>query len=270
MRYFFLAFFLLCSWFAQAQKEPRQVIALSNDRLPLLTFFRPAKGQSNGTAIIICPGGAYAFRSDDGEGVEPAKAFNAAGITAFLLDYRLPAGDDTIPLHDAQSAIKYIRIHAKDYHIDPDKIGILGFSAGGHLASTAGTHFRNATERPDFMVLVYPVISMAGSLTNKWTRDNLLGKDLSPEKTKLYSNEWQVTDSTPGAFIVHSMDDHGVKVANSLYFEAALLQHQVPAELFLYARGGHAFGVENKAATVQWTGACIDWIKQQKWKKTSQ
>ena len=247
--------------------KPQQVIALSNEKLPLLTIFQPEKDLSKGTAIIICPGGAYAFRSELGEGINPAKKFSEAGITAFVLDYRLPAGNDTLPLHDAQLAITYLRTHAKEFHIDPVKIGILGFSAGGHLASTAGTHFTSNVNRPDFMVLVYAVISFADSITHTWTREELLGKNnITPERIKLYSNELQVTDSTPGAFIVHAMDDPGVPVENSLYFQAALLQHHVPAELFIYAHGGHGFDINNNTATVQWTVECIDWIKQMKWK----
>ena len=252
--------------------KPREFISLSpGGDLPLLTLFRAKKDRSKGTAVIVCSGGAYAFRSDGGEGVGegvPAcRKLQDAGITAFLLDYRLPAGNDTVPLHDVQLAIKYIRANAKAFHLDPRKIGILGFSAGGHLAATADTHFKNAAERPDFMVLVYPVISMADSLTHPWSRSNLLGGDTTPENIKLYSNELQVTENTPGAFIVHSMDDDGVKVDNSLYFEAALEQHRVPVKLFLYAKGGHGFGIVNRTATVQWTDSCIDWIKQMKWKE---
>ena len=247
---------------------PREFISLSpSDDLALLTVFRPRKDLSKGTAVIVCSGGAYAFRFDGGEGVPACRKLQDAGITAFLLDYRLPAGNDTVPLHDAQSAIRYLQAHAKAFRLDPHKIGILGFSAGGHLASTTGTHFKNAAERPDFMVLVYPVISMADSLTHKWTRKELLGDTVTAEKIRLYSNELQVTDSTPGAFIVHAMDDDGVPVANSLYFEAALLQHHIPVQVFLYAHGGHGFSVNNKTATVQWTGACMDWIKQMKWEK---
>jgi len=245
-----------------------EIISLSkNEDLPRLTVYRPKKDRSKGTAVIVCSGGAYAFRSDGGEGIPACEKLNQAGIAAFLLDYRLPKGNDTVPLHDALAAIRYLRMNARHFHLNPHRIGILGFSAGGHLASTAGTHFKDAAERPDFMVLLYPVISFADSLTHKWTREELLGKTATAEKIRLYSNELQVTDSTPGTFMAHAMDDDGVPVANSLYFQAALLQHRVPVELFLYAHGRHGFSVDNKTATVQWTDACMDWIKQMKWRK---
>ena len=144
----------------------------------------------------------------------------------------------------------------------------MGFSAGGHLAATLGTHFKNADERPSFIVLAYPVISMTDSLTHNRSRSELLGKEITSGKINYYSNELQVTGLTPGTFIVHAIDDQSVKVQNSLYFEAALLQHNVPVQLFLYAHGGHGFGISNKTATVQWIDGCIDWIKQMKWKDT--
>jgi len=265
------AVFIVVSLFPILLFAQDEVIHLSGqDDLPTLTVFRPAKDKSNGTAVIVCAGGAYAFRSDDGEGISPCKMFRDSGITAFLLDYRLPKGNDTIPLHDAHSAIKYIRAHYMVFNIDTNKVGILGFSAGGHLASTAGTHYRDARERPDFMVLVYAVVSMADSLTHERTRSELMGNAITPEKIKLYSNELQVTDSTPSTFLVHAMDDPGVPVANSLYFEAALLQHHVLVQLWLYLNGGHAFDIHNATAKVQWTDDCIWWIKKMKWKKDNE
>jgi acetyl esterase/lipase len=263
MKNLFFILFLFLSGTAYSQA----IIQLSNQDLPKLTAFLPKKDLSKGAAVIVCPGGAYAFRSDAGEGISPCKMLQDSGITAFLLDYRLPGGNDTIPLHDAHAAIKYIRAHYREFNIDTNKVGILGFSAGGHLASTAGTHYRDTRERPDFMVLVYAVISMADSLTHERTRRELMGNTITPEKIKLYSNELQVTDNTPGAFIVHAMDDPGVPVANSLYFEAALLQHHVPVQLWLYLNGGHAFDIHNAAVKVQWTDDCIDWIKKMKWRK---
>jgi len=235
--------------------------------LKLLTAFKPAKDLPKGTAVIVCSGGAYAFRSDAGEGIPTCKLLQQNGITAFLLDYNLPKGNDTVPLHDALAAINFIRINSKVYNIDPHKIGILGFSAGGHLASSAGTHFHDENDRPDFMVLIYPVISFADSITHKWSRTELLGKNITQVKIKLYSNELQVIDSTSGSFIAHAMDDEGVPVANSLYFQAALSQHHVPNQIFLYAHGGHAFDIHNRTADVQWTEECIPWIKEMKWRK---
>jgi acetyl esterase/lipase len=198
----------------------------------------------------------------------------AAGITAFLLDYRIPKAEkmdqkEVIPLTDAQRAIQYVREHAKDYKIDTTKVGIMGFSAGGHLVSTVGTHFTttllsnplNTNLRPDFMVLIYPVISFADSLTHKQSRQNLIGPDFSLERIRYYSNELQVTDNTPPTYITHGIDDKVVSVANSLYFAAALKQHHVPVQLFLYEKGAHGYGAYNKLAEVQWIDDCIDWIR---------
>jgi acetyl esterase/lipase len=263
MRSFFFVFLIFFSGVVRSQ----EVIRLSNDVLPTLRVFRPSKDSSKGIGLIVCSGGAYAFRSDAREGIPACKILRDAGITTFLLDYDLPEGNDTLPLHDAYEAIRFIRLNAAVYKIDKKKVGILGFSAGGHLASTAGTHFRNANERPDFMVLVCPVISMADSITHTWSRSNLFGSEVTPKKIKLYSNEVQVSDSTPGTFIVHAIDDDKVKVGNSLFFEAALLQHHVPVQLFLYAQGGHAFNLQNKTAAVQWTGDCTEWIIKKKWRK---
>jgi len=262
-----LAFIFLFGLWAYLSVAQEVIHLLPGSDLPKLTVYRPAKDESKGTAVIICPGGAYAFRTEGAEGVIPALKLNEAGITAFVLDYRLPNGNDTLPLHDAQVAITYIRLHHKDLKIDAHKIGILGFSAGGHLAATAGTHFKDEEERPDFMILAYPVISMTDSLTHAWSREDLLGKQPDTAKIRLYSNELQVTDQTPGTFITHAMDDPGVSVKNSLYFEAALLQHHVPVKLFLYAHGGHGYTINNKTAKVQWTDACIDWLKTEGWKR---
>lgn len=247
---------------------------------PRLTLYRPNTNKKSNIAVIVCSGGAYAGRANSVEGIPACKKLNEAGITAFLLDYRVPKEakmfhKEQVPLMDAQRAILYVREHAKEYHIDPHQIGIMGFSAGGHLVSTVGTHFNstlltNAAKtslRPDFMILVYPVISFADSLTHMGSRQNLIGPDLSPEKITYYSNELQVTDDTPPAYITHGMDDKVVKVANSLYFSAALRQHHVPVELFLYEKGKHGYGVDNKQATVQWIDDCIQWILQRYWKR---
>jgi acetyl esterase/lipase len=260
-----LLFLVLLAGRLQAQEV---IHLIPGSDLPKLTVYRPAKPPRHGAAVIICPGGAYAFRSDRGEGTLPAMRLAAGGITGLVLDYRLPKGNDTLPLHDALLAVRYVRTHSRAFKLDPAKIGIMGFSAGGHLAATAGTHFRDAAERPDFMVLGYAVISMADSLTHAWTKRELLGTHPDSAKVRLYSDDLQVTENTPGAFITHAMDDPGVSVKNSLYFEAALWQHHVPAQLFLYAHGGHAYGVDNRSAKVQWIDACIAWIKKEGWKKT--
>lgn len=244
-----------------------------NAEMPTLTVFRP-ENQGNGTAIIICSGGSYARRANEEEGLPAAKMFAQAGITAFLLDYRLPHGltsvHDSIPFSDTQAAIRYIRENANNYHIRKSKIGIIGFSAGGHLVSTVITHssedFGNShsitSARPDFAVLVYPVISMQDNLTHVISRWNLLGKVPSEDQKNKFSNELQVKSDTPPVFIVHALDDRDVKVDNSLLFAAALRQQRIPVEMFLYAKGGHGFGIDNRTAQVQWTEPAIEWIKQ--------
>ena len=232
---------------------------------PYLTVFK-AEGQKTKTAVMICSGGSYGRTADGVEGIPAAMLLAQNGITAFLLDYRLPEGNDSIPLIDAQACTRYIRAHGKFYGIEPDKIGAMGFSAGGHLVSTLETHFDRGS-RPDFGVLVYPVISMTEELTHHRSRVNLLGSNITPENISKYSNELQVTADTPPTFIVAAVDDGEVKVTNSLLFEAALRQNGVPVEMFLYATGGHGFGISNRAARMQWTDLAIPWITCEQWKR---
>jgi acetyl esterase/lipase len=244
------------------------ILRISNVSIPSLTMYRPAVSAAKATAVIICPGGGYGILAAGHEGSDIAKVFNEWGIVAFVLKYRLP--DDAImidkmigPLQDAQRAIQMVRQNARQWNIDPDKIGIMGFSAGGHLASTASTHFnkavidnpRNISLRPDFSILIYPVISFTDSLTHKGSRNNLIGKDISAEKIKEYSNELQVNAKTPPAFLVHAKDDGGVK-----YYEA-LLKNKVPAELRLYEHGGHGFGLNNTTTTDKWMERLKTWLK---------
>ena len=208
-----------------------------------------------------------------------AKKLNEAGIAAFVLKYRIP-DDLTIvdksigPLQDAQRSIQIVRENAKKWHVDTSKVGIMGFSAGGHLASTVGTHFqksyidnpKHTNLRPAFMILIYPVISFADSLTHLQTRSQLIGPNITSEKIKEYSNELLVTPQTPPTFISHAIDDKDVPVANSLYFIAALQQNHVPVEVFLYDKGGHGFfHVDPKG--VQWIDNCIKWLKKGSWLK---
>lgn len=247
--------------------------------VPTLTIFKPAKERNNGAAVIVCPGGGYSGRMSSYEGADPCRKLNEAGITAFLLDYRIP-NDNTmdrkeiVPLTDAQRAIQYVREHAREYRINTDQIGIMGFSAGGHLAATAGTHFtnselpnpKNTSLRPDFMILVYPVISMAQGMTHQGSRENLLGKNPDSTLVRSFSNELQVTSLTSPAYLTHGMDDGLVKVENSLLFYAALQQHKVPASLMLYEHGKHGYGINNKEAQVQWIDECIGWIKNRSYR----
>jgi len=246
---------------------------------PTLTVYSPAAGRATGTAVVVCPGGGYVHLAMTHEGTDVCKWLNSLGITAFLLKYRLPSDetmvDKTIgPLQDAQRAIQVVRERAKDWGINPGAVGIMGFSAGGHLASTAGTHFNHSvienpagvSLRPDFMVLLYPVISFSDSIGHRGSRDNLLGKDPDPVQVQLYSNELQVTDQTPPTFLVHAEDDKTVMVVNSLYFYEALVKHHVPAEMHIFPKGGHGFGMRNPTSGAdQWPDRLAEWMKVNGW-----
>ena len=256
------------------------ILRISKVSEPTLLVFLPPKEKANGTAVIICPGGGYGILAASHEGTDVAKVFNEWGVTAFVLKYRLP--DDSImlqkeigPLQDAQRAIQLVRTEAKKWGIAANKIGIMGFSAGGHLASTAGTHFnhavidnkKNISLRPDFMVLLYPVISFTDSLAHMGSRTNLIGKDAPPEKINYYSNELQVTKETPPTFLVHAKDDGGVKVQNSIAFYDALQKNGVPAEIHLFEKGGHGFGMNNKTTTDKWMDWLKTWMQKNGWVK---
>ena len=231
---------------------------------PTLEIHLPEAGKANGTAIVIIPGGGYGIVSYTNEGTDIAREFNKMGIAAFILKYRLPSdkimADKTIgPLQDAQQAIKTVRMRAKEWGVDTAKVGIIGFSAGGHLASTAGTHFNKSVIdnkekinlRPDFMILMYPVISLTEELMHKGSRDNLIGSNPSIQLTSLYSNNTQVTEKTPPTILIHAGDDKTVKVENSLRFYESLLKCGVPAEMHIYPKGGHGFGVNNRTTPVK-------------------
>ncbi len=246
---------------------------LAKVSLPTLTAFLPAKEKANGTAVIICPGGGYEVLVIQREGYKVAKAFNELGVAAFVLKYRLPSPktmqDQSIgPLQDAQQAIKTVRQQAAAWNIHPDKIGIMGFSAGGHLASTAGTHFNKAyiankeetSLRPDFMLLVYPVISLSKALAHQGSKDHLLGSKPTKQQVRLFSNELQVTPDTPPTLLLHAEDDDVVNVANSIRFFEALKAVSVPAGLHIYPDGRHGF--PTGAAAKDWFNQCRLWMEQ--------
>ena len=260
--------------------ETGKILVISKVTRPTLTVFLPPKGRANGTAIVICPGGGYGIIAAGHEGSDVAKKLNEAGIAAFVLKYRIPNDDAMIdkeygPIEDAQRSIQLVRQHAEQWALDPGRIGIMGFSAGGHLASTAGTHFnrtyienkKGINLRPDFMVLLYPVISFSDSIGHRGSRDNLLGKNPSPEKIREYSNELQVTPQTPPCFLVHAGNDDAVKVQNSLYFYEALQRNGVSAELHVYPKGGHGFGLHNPTTKDQWLDRLENWMDANGWLK---
>jgi len=251
---------------------------VSNVVQPTLSVYLPPKEKANGTAVIICPGGGYARLSIDGEGREVAKRLNEMGVAAFVLKYRLPNDqsqpDKSIaPLMDAQQSIRMVREQATKYNVNPNRIGIMGFSAGGHLASTAGTHFTkpvgqnvSATSvRPDFEVLIYPVISFSEELKHGGSRDNLIGKTPADDQIKLYSNELQVTAQTPPTFLVHAQDDKTVPVRNSIVFYEACTKQGVLAEMHLYPKGGHGFGMHNKTTKDDWVESLQNWLDANGW-----
>jgi acetyl esterase/lipase len=255
-----------------------QILVLGNVTLPTLTIFLPSKQKANGASIVICPGGGYTCVAINHEGYAVAKKLSQSGIAAFVLKYRIPDDRSMInkeigPLQDAQRAIQMVRQHAKQWNLDPNRVGIMGFSAGGHLASTEGTHLNQivienkdrVNLRPDFMILVYPVISFTDSIGHLGSRNQLLGPDPSQAKIKAYSNEWQVTANTPPTFLVHAKNDDVVQVKNSLYFYQALKENKVPTELYLFDKGGHGFGLTNPASDVQWIDLAVGWLQKEGW-----
>ncbi len=245
---------------------------------PTISVFLPPVEKANGTAVIICPGGGYHVLVIGREGRDIAREFNKLGVAAFVLKYRLP--DDRImsdksigPLQDAQMAIQVVRERAGEWNIDAARIGIMGFSAGGHLAATAGTHFENAlidnirgiSLRPDFMILVYPVISFSDSLGHIGSREYLLGKNPSEEQIRFFSNDLQVKKTTPPAFIILAGDDTVVKPENSLRFYDALKRNGVAAEMHIYSSGEHGFLKE--PSFEEWFGRCCYWMQSNGWKR---
>ena len=247
---------------------------------PTITVYLPPKEKANGTAVIIYPGGGYWIVAAGHEGIDVAREFNKMGITAFVVKYRIPY-DSTMknkeigPLQDAQRAIQFVRENASQWKINKNKIGIMGFSAGGHLASTAGTHFQKSyianpkktSLRPDFMILVYPVISFIDTVGHMGSRDQLIGKNPSKEKIKEYSNELQVNSNTPPTFLIHSKDDDVVKVSNATRFQEALQKNKVKNGIYLYDKGGHGYGMNNPTSEVRWMDYVAEWMRKNKFIK---
>jgi len=242
---------------------------------PSLYVFLPPVDKATGTAVLIFPGGGYTALAFNHEGYAIAKWLSDKGIAGIILKYRLPSDlimkDKSIgPLQDAQEAMRTIRRNASKWNIDPHKIGVIGFSAGGHLASTLSTHYDEivyevtdtVSARPDFSLLIYPVITMDSSFTHAGSRRNLIGENPSEEKIIRFSNELQVNDKTPPAFLVHSGDDKSVPVKNSIVYYEALQKNNVPSELHIFQKGGHGYGMAGGRDTQSaWPDLCLNWMK---------
>jgi len=241
---------------------------------PTLTVYLPAKEKATGMAVIICPGGGYVALAMKSEGIDVAKKLNEMGIAAFVLKYRLPSDSTMVhkefgPLQDAQRSLQFVRENATQYNIDTAMVGIMGFSAGGHLAATASTHYnkayitnaKNTNLSPSFSILGYPVISFSDKLTNKGSRMNLIGTNPSPQQIDFFSNELQVNDNTPPAFLVLAMNDKVVNPLNSLVYYEALLNHGVQnCEIHVYAKGNHGFGLTLPNLDEHWVERLQNWL----------
>ncbi len=275
----------LAAALAQQPPTPRKVELLwpngapgavgSEDRdKPNLTFYPAPEKSAVKTGTIVCPGGGYGFLAKDHEGDQIARWLNSLGVSAFVLQYRIaPRYHHPAPLQDAQRAIRFVRAHAGEYGIAPDRIGIWGFSAGGHLASTTGTHFDagdpNAQDsidrvscRPDFMILSYPVISFTTPYAHRGSLRNLLGENPDPKLVASLSSETQVTAQTPPTFLFHTNEDDGVPSENSVLFYLALRKAGVPAEMHIYERGPHGVGLApTDAILATWAERLKDWLE---------
>lgn len=256
--------------------------ALGNDEKdqPKITVHRPAAGTANGCSVIVCPGGGYGHLASSYEGHDVADWFNTFGVTGIVLRYRhAPEYHHPSPLLDVQRAIRTVRANSKQWNLDPGRIGVMGFSAGGHLTSTAGTHFDSGNPdasdpidrlgcRPDFLILAYPVISMK-QFSHGGSRRNLLGDNPDPKLVESLSNELQVTSQTPPSFLFHTHTDQAVPVENSVLFYLALRKARVPAELHVYERGRHGVGLGVKDPVLAtWPGRLRDWMQVHEFLKT--
>lgn len=272
---------IVSSGICAAADETPQVMPLWTDRAPIgegqfedaggiITVHLPTKG--NGTAIVICPGGGYGGLVTGAEGHGIAKWLNEHGIAGIVLEYRLPKGRPYVPLLDAQRAIRLTRANAAKWHIEPSRVGIMGFSAGGHLASTAATHFDTGNPkaddltdregcRPDFAILVYPVVTM-GEKTHQGSRKNLLGAEPSPELIRLFSNEKQVTDKTPPIFLAHALDDAPVPPDNSKALFEVLQAAKIPSKYLELPSGGHGLNGYKGPMWDAWQKQSLEWLAE--------
>jgi acetyl esterase/lipase len=255
----------------EATRDPNEPYLFRlNVSRPTITVYQPRSRDAKRAAVIILPGGTYRGVSIVKEGHDVARAFNELGVTALVLKYRTPSERHMVdktrgPLQDAQQALRVVRDRADEWRIDRNRIGIVGFSAGGHLAATAATQFDQPVLRPDFLILVYPVISFTDELANKGSREQLLGAKPAPDLIKRYSNELNVTAHTPPTFLVHAADDASVPVGNSMRFAEALHAHHVAVELIVYPSGGHGFGLNHATTRDRWIDRCAQWLESQGW-----
>jgi acetyl esterase/lipase len=263
----------------EATRDPNEAYPFRlNISRPTVTVYEAHSRDTKRAAVIILPGGSYRGLSIVKEGHDVARAFNDLGVTAFVLKYRTPSERYMVdktrgPLQDAQQAIRRVRARADEWRIDRNRIGVVGFSAGGHLAATTGTQFdqpvlpdwRSANLRPDFLILVYPVISFSDDLAHQGSREQLLGAAPAPDLIKRYSNELNVTARTPPTFLVHAADDTTVAVGNSMRFAEALQAQHVAVELLVYPAGGHGFGLNNATTRDRWFDRCAQWLESQGW-----
>lgn len=244
-----------------ADEKLAAIRATDYSKDPAITAYIPK--HPNGTAIVMCPGGGYSHQATGHESHDMAQWMNSLGITYVVLKYRLPYGHDEVPLADAEQAMRLVREHAAEWGVDPQKVGIAGASAGGHLATTLATHYSSPETRPDFQVLFYPVVSMDAAKTHRGSRDNLLGKEATEDQVKKFSNELQVTKDTPKAFIMLSSDDRAVPPANSIDYYTALINNGVSATLHAYPTGGHGWGFRDSFPYKrQWTEELEKWLRE--------
>ncbi len=262
-------------------QEMDDILRISKVQEPHLEVYLPSKANANGQAVLIFPGGGYHILAYDWEGTDIAKYLNSKGIAGIVVKYRLPVSESltekyNVPLIDAQRAIRLVRSMAPGWKVDPAKVGVMGFSAGGHLASTLGTHFKEKvyepsdtadalSARPDFMILVYPVISFGAIATHQGSRTALLGENPSSASVDRFSNELRVTSETPPTLLIHAADDTGVSPLNSILFFEALLEKKVPAALHIYPHGGHGFSLATADPYLRgWTERVFEWLDAMK------
>lgn len=258
----------------------RDIKWITKVQVPDIAVYLPTEKIATGQAVLICPGGGYTGLAYDWEGVDIAKWLNTKGIAGFVLKYRLPKSESVVtprhaPLMDAQRAMRIIRQHAEEWHLDPDKIGVMGFSAGGHLASTLTMHHDDELvtnydaldtigAHPNFQILIYPVITFSAADRHNGSKENLIGKESNEDLIFHYSNENHVTENTPPTFLLHATDDEAVPVENSLLMYAALKNHKVPVEMHIYPFGGHGFALALGMDYLEsWTDRLGDWLKNQ-------